>query len=342
MKRILYLLGIAMFLYTGLHAQEPVFKRSGDRKLSNFNALKKPGDVSIVQTSVFFQNMTKRKIYVTERNALGAILGSSAGSKSGGNAASAELVAYLVFSDGEPTDAEYQKITNDFYDYLNKKLTQGGIKAVPWDKFTSSKYYDQVKDEKDDAGTVEEFKKKGNAWKVYTANQGPRIIRYNPINHNYNAMAVRGTVRMANYGKSVKAGTVLALNLVVDFADILLEGDVNWKESTVKYMVSPHLRITSRHNGGNQIFVFPVKSKAFDEVYNAEDIRASQEMPALVAQDPSRVQKSIFLSGISIGMKHDIDPFVVEVSKSEYFEHVKNALEIYADELVKAMVSVKK
>lgn len=351
MKNLLIILASVVFLGAGIYESEIIFKRSGDRKIENFNTLKKMEDVSVIQTSVYFQNITKRGIFVTERNALGNVLGKYAGSKSGGNAASAELVAYLVFSDGEPADSDYQKITDDFYTYLNNKLTANGIKAESWEKFAASKYYDQIKDEKDDDKTVQEFRRKGNAWKIYTANNGPRPIRYNPMNHNYNAPAVRGTLRMANYGKEANVGTLFALNLVVDFADIFLEGDassgtterafstVEWKKSTVKYAIAPHLRVTSRDNGGSQTFVFQTSNKTFDEIYNATDIRSSHEMTAGVEQDPGKV-KSEFLS-VSIGQKHDIDPFVVEVTKEVYFENVKNALEKYADEFVKTLVSVK-
>lgn len=355
MKKMILTLSTVFLFVTGLLAQNIEFKRGGDRKLSGFKAIKKMEDVSVIQTSVYFQNITKRGIYVTERNALGSVLGGYAGSKSDGNAMSAELIAYLVFSDGEPTDKEYQKAADEFYEYLNKKLTEAGIKALSWDKFTASKYYSKQKGDKEDDQNSEEMTKKGNAWKIYTANQGPRSIRYNPVNHNYNVPAVGGTVKLGNYGKEVKVGTLLALNLVVDFADIYLEGDahsgvsnrtfstVKWKTSSVKYSISPQVRITARNNGGNQIFVFPVKSKAFEEIYNADDIRSPKEYAASVEQDPGKIKKRSFLANLpSMAQKHEIDPFVVETTREAYFANVEIALQKYADNLVAAILEAKK
>src|SRR5690554_310694 len=354
MKQLIFTTCVAFLFTITLRAQEPIFKRGGDRKIEGLKLLKKMNDASVIQTSIYFQNVTKRSIYVTEKNALGGVLGGYAGSKSGGNAASADLIAYLVFSDGEPNDTDYQKVTDEFYTYFNTKLLQAGIETVSWENFTSSKYFSKIKDEKDDEKTSQELKKKGNAWKIYIANNGPHPIRYNPVNHNYNVPAVKGTVQMSNYGKEVKTGTLLALNLVLDFADIFLEGDANsgktertfstveWKKSTVKYSVSPQLRVTNRHNGGNQVFVFDTKGKKFEEIYNVSDVYASKTIKASVEQDPSKIKRSKFLSSLpSMAQKHEIDPFVVEVTKAEYFENVKSALEQYADKLVKTIVKVK-
>jgi hypothetical protein len=355
MKKTFLTIMTAIFMATLAIAQSAEFKRGGDRKLDGFNALKKMDDISVIQASVYFQNKTQRGIHVTERNALGGALGGFAGSKSGGNAASATLTAYLVFSDGEPSDAEYQKVADEFYDYLNNQLNKSGIKAVSWDQYAGSKYYSGLKDENENDKESEEMTKKDNAWKIYTAHGGPRPIRYNPMNHRYNVPAVGGTVKMSNYGKEVNTGTLMALNVVVDFADIFLEGEassgtekrtystLDWKKSTIRYNLTPHIRVTSRHNGGNQAFVFPVASKAFDEVYNTNDIRAAQRMNAQVDQDPSKIQKRTFLANLpSTAQKHDIDPFVVETTKAEYFAQVSNALQQYADELVKAFVAAKK
>lgn len=337
----------ALLFSVNVSAQEAIeFKRSGDRKMQGINIIKKMDDVSVIQATVLFQNVTKKGIFVNERGVFG-------GAATHGASMSAELTAYLVFSDGEPTDAEYQKAVDDFYARLNEKLNQANIKALPWEKFSSSKYYNNAKGEKQEDKNTEEMKKKGNAWKIFTANQGPRIIRYNPMNHNYNAPAVGGTVKLANYLKETKVSTAAALNLVINFADIFLEGEahsgrterafstVNWQSSKVKYDLYPNIRITGRHNGGNQIFIFPT-SKAFDEIFNTTDVRATTTLKAETSQNASKIQKRSWLvPQISIGHKHDITPFVVETTKKEYFDNVKNALDRYADELAKALKNAK-
>ncbi|MBN2806745.1 MAG: hypothetical protein JXR22_08805, partial [Prolixibacteraceae bacterium] len=201
MRTVLPFLSLFLFLTAGASAQDPVFARVGDRKIEGYKALKNLDDVSIIQATIMFQNASKRTLYVTERNALGKVLGNYAGSKSGGNAASADLTAYLVFSDGEPSDADYQKASDAFYIYLNEQLLNAGINTTTWYEFAQSKYYAGLKGEKEDDQLAAELSKKGNAWKIYSANEGPRTIRYNPINHNYNVPAVRGTIQLANYGK---------------------------------------------------------------------------------------------------------------------------------------------
>ena len=336
-----------VFSFDG-YAQEAVeFKRGGDRNINGINLMKRMNDISVIQATVLFQNATKRGIFKNERGLFGA-------AKTHGASMSAELTAYLVFSDGEPSDAEYQKVVDDFYVYLNKKLDEKGIKTTPWQTFANSNLYTQLRGEKEDDKTSEEMTSRGNAWKIITAYNGPRAIRYNPMNHNYNAPAVRGTVRLSNYGKDVKVSTVAALNIVVDFADIYLDGDVRsgvanrtfstvtWEKSEVKYDVSPRVKVTGRHTGGNQIFLFPA-NRQFEEVYSINDIRSPQEFNATVSQDEEKIKKRSWLvPQISIGMKHDITPFVVETTKEEYFNHVKKALESYADKLAIAFSNAKK
>ena len=354
MRTLLFLL-ITFIVSGNTYAQESVFKRSGDRKISSFKAVSKMDDASVIQAAVYFQNITKKNIVVNERNAMGGVLGKYAGAKSDGHSASAALTAYLVFSDGEPDDSEYQQAVDEFYTYLNQKLEQNAVKSIPWETFSSSKYFSQLTDDKEAEKEIEELNKKGNAWKIFTANKGPRIIRYNPMNHTYNAPAVKGTVRMANYGKEVKTSTLLALNIIIDFADIYLEGEahsgktnrsyssVKWQNSTIKYDISPNVRITSRDNGGNQIFVFPTKSKSFDEIYSADDVRSALPLNGKLTQDASLIQKRSFFDYLpSKGTKHSIDPFVVEISKADYFNAVNDALKKYADSLAAAIKEVKK
>lgn len=345
-KKILIVTSLLISITVCGQTQPVEFKRSGDRKIQGINIIKKMDNVSLIQTTVLFQNVTKKGIFVNERGVFG-------GAATHGASMSAELTAYLVFSDGEPSDEEYQKVVDGFYTRLNEKLNQSNIKALSWEKFTSSKYYNSAKGEKEEDKNTQDMMKRGNAWKVFTANKGPRIIRYNPMNHNYNAPAVGGTVKLANYLKEVKASTAAALNIVVNFADIYLEGEahsgrterafstVNWQSSKVKYDLYPNIRVTGRHSGGNQIFIFPT-SKAFDEIFNTTDIRATTDLKAETSQDEAKIKKRSWLvPQISIGHKHNITPFVVETTKKEYFDNVKNALDRYADELAKALKNAK-
>lgn len=347
-RNSLILLLVILISLSGYSQEKAEFKRLGDRKIEGINLMKNMNNISVIQATVLFQNVTKRGIFENERGVFGA-------AKTHGASMSAELMAYLVFSDGEPTDAEYQKVVDDFYVYLNKKLDEASIKTIAWNQFASSKLYSDLKGDKEDTKTSEEMTKKGNAWKIFTAYNGPRAIRYNPMNHNYNAPAVRGTVRLSNYGKDVDASTIATLNIVIDFADIYLDGDVKsgaydefnirtvtWKKSEVKYSVNPHIRVAGRHNGGNQIFVFP-KNRKFEEVYSAADVRASQPLTANVTQDEEKIKKRSWLvPQITIGQKHDITPFVVETTKEEYFKHVKLVLEKYAEELATSFKNAKK
>jgi len=339
---------LAFFLcLTGFSQEAVEFRRGGDRNINGINLMKRMNDISVIQATVLFQNATKRGIFKNERGIFGA-------AKTHGASMSAELTAYLIFSDGEPTDAEYQKVVDDFYVYLNKKLDEKGIKTTPWQSFANSTLYTQLGGEKEDEKLTEEMTRRGNAWKIVTANNGPRAIRYNPMNHYYNAPAVRGTVRLSNYGKDVKVSTIAALNIVVDFADIYLDGDVKsgvsertfstvtWQQSEVKYDVSPRVKVTGRHTGGNQVFLFP-SNRQFDEVYSMTDVRAPKEFNATVSQDEEKIKRRSWLAPrISIGQRHDITPFVVETTKEEYFNNVKLALERYADELATALSNARR
>lgn len=325
-----------------LAAQNIEFKRSGDRKVQG--ATKKIQDVSLIQTSVLFQNITKRGIHVNERGLFGA-------AKSLGSSMSAELIAYLLFSDEEPGAEEYQDITNEFNDYLNKKLIEKGLHLIDWAEFENSDYYANLKENKEkDFQEDQDMVKKGNAWRIFTANNGPRVIKYNPASHKYTSFGVPGVQKLKKYAKGVNAKTLMALNVVVDFADIFLEGDahsgrtertystVDWKKSTVKYDLSPHVRVTSRENGGSQIYYFTASSGAYDEFYSVTDIRASQPLEATKSQDSDlSMNKNLlesFLGSLpSVAQKHSINPFVVETTKEAYLNSVREVLMQYADAL---------
>ena len=333
-------------MHNPLYAQEETaFVREGNRKLSGSRMLRGFDKVSVPQISVMFKHTTKRSIYKTERSLLGA-------SRRDGGAVSAELTAYLVFSDEEPTQEEYQQVVNGFYDYLLAKFKEANIQTLPWETFASSNLFEQYGGGDDDDSEMEEFRRGGNAWMIVNAWNGPRIVGYNPVNHRYTAPAVRGVTRMSNYMKDTGAEYLAILHVIVDFADIYLDGDVrtgttqrafsttNWGNYEVKYDLWPNVRITARENGGNNNFIFPT-NRRFEVIHSSQDIRTGQPLKADISQDPEKIKRSSWLPNIYIGQRFDIDPFVVETTKAEYLNQVKQALERYADALVKDLAAVR-
>lgn len=345
------LIFVALFLTEGsLHnplfaQEEPIFVREDNSRLSRARILRGFDKVSVPQVSVMFKHTTKRSIYKTERSLLGA-------SRSGGGAVSADLTAYLVFSDEEPTSEEYQKLVNEFYDYLLKKFNEANIQTFPWETFASSNLYTQFGGGEESDSDMEEFRRGGNAWMIVNAWNGPRVVGYNPVNHRYTAPAVRGTTRMSNYLKDTGAEYLAILHLTVDFADIYLDGDVRtgttqrafsstqWGNYEVKYDLWPNIKITSRENGGNNQFIFPTNRK-FMVFHSNQDVKSGQPLNAQVSQDAEKIKRSSWLPNIYIGQRFDIDPFVVETTKAEYLSQVKLALERYADALVRDLVAVR-
>ena len=88
--------------------------------------------------------------------------------RSGGHIAGARVTAFLEFTDSEPTQADYQGITDHFYRYFQKQLKANGIDTAGWADITASEFYTKSGgDEEKDNDTKEGG---GNKWITCTAN----------------------------------------------------------------------------------------------------------------------------------------------------------------------------
>ncbi len=141
--------------------------------------------------------------------------------------------------------------------------------------------------------------------------------------------------------------------MVVDFADIVLDGDVRTGEShrsagvgmteitrtknfRFNAQAGPNLKIKS--NLGTAMFCN--EKVQVDQMFVAADIPSGTSFATAVSQDPEKkvLKKPIF----TFGKDFKATPIVIETTKAQYKTAAAQALERYADEFVATIKSSRK
>lgn len=331
-------------LTTGVVAQkkEQLFDYQKSGTFSKPTILKNLKQIAIAQNTVFFKTISTADFMKNERNAIG-------GRKSGGATVKAKLSAFLEFSDEDPTVEDYQKLTDDFHAYLNKKLADAGITSVEWNTITQHSFYKEK--DKDEEESPELTTKKENAYYKINALKGNTLINYRPFGNGMNVGFAFGRAkRAADFTEDLKA-PVLYLHTVVDFSDILVDADVksvsayNLDYTTLntfkKYKANGTVVANVKVAGWNTWDGKPMGGRIYltekmkTDVYMFKsDISSNTPYATELIQDPSKMNKKRPLFGISFGKKMDLIPVAIVTTKAKYLAAAKKALEQFADQWV--------
>ncbi|MGZ8545329.1 MAG: hypothetical protein ACXWV0_08535, partial [Flavisolibacter sp.] len=192
--------------------------------------------LALAQTSIYFKTATTREVIESERGAFGK-------RKSDGGSVAGRVTAYLETTDGELTDADFQEVADSFYAYLSAKLKADGIATVDWNDISGNTFYKEQGVELDDIRKdMNEMKKKGQIYSHINANKGNTLWKYSITGGISPGFAFGKAKKAARFSEDVK-GDLSFMHLVVDFADIMLDGDVATGTST-KYGADGITRIT--------------------------------------------------------------------------------------------------
>lgn len=302
--------------------------------------------LAIAQSSIYFKNVTTREVMENER---GGLLG---GRKSLGGSVTGRLTAYLDITDGEMSQQDYQQLADGFYQYLNQKLASGGISTVDWNAIAATQFYKEegmnVEDLRKDEN---EMKKKGQIYTLVNSNAGSSLWRYN-VNGGISPGFSFGKIKKASQFSEDLGAPVVFMHLTVDFADIVLDGDVKTgtsRQETMFYTkvttskkwkmdaeVGANVKVVA-HAGSN--YFWNQKSQA-ELMTIARDIPSNTPFASAVVQDESkeklRAKDNIFAKDFNL------TPMVVSTTKQKYMEAAKKALENYADMFVAKIQGSKK
>jgi hypothetical protein len=318
--------------------------------------LKDMNKLAIPQATIIFKTATTKDYLKNER---GGLLG---GRKSGGGTVTGKITAYLEITDGELTQEDYQLMADQFYGYLTKRLNENGIGTVDWNTITQKDFYQAGDDAEEEDKTRKSEEKKGQIYTMVNANKGKTVTTYDPsrtFNFGFAGMKIK---RAANFSEELGA-PILFLHTVVDFVDLMLEGDVH-TGSGVKYewmnnpvtktdfglyeiktsfknyemnaKAAPNVKVAGwttwdgKSMGGRLMFQND-RSKTDTYMFNA-DIPSFTEFATELTQDPNRKvlnkRENIFAKDIRYV------PVVVATTKAKYMNAVQKALENFADALI--------
>jgi hypothetical protein len=294
--------------------------------------------LALAQVTVDFKTVSTKAVTQVEKKQ--GLFG-----KTPGSAATASVTAYLETSDGEMEAADYQELTNHFYQYFQRRLKESGVDTVGWEKITATDLYKDGEKSNDDN---EEEKAKGNAWGTYSANNGNEMFN--------------GKTGFA-FTKGKKAGRmcddvgapVAFIYVTVDFAE--LNADVSIKSNAYKSTWTPNATNTTSFNSNTSVSAsmrvacFPeaVKfSMLTNEKLHQENIglvgpvKADVDYATEMVKDPSRAEKRSKFFRVSLSKKMESTPIVITTTKEKYKAAAKKGLEGYVEVFIAKAKVMKK
>jgi hypothetical protein len=263
--------------------------------------------------------------------------------RSGGKIAGARVTAFLEFTDSEPTQADYQGITDHFYRYFQKKLKENGIDTVGWSEITASEFYQKSGGEE---GVKEDSEKEGggNKWVSCTANKGK------VVHSGMTGFAGGKGKRSMEFADQF--GTAATFKVNVDFADVMVNLDIKSTDrrdvgggwyypatTSKKYTWGVHAQMMVGDQENKEL-TYIWANKGWPEfLYQWNDIPVAGEYAESVTEDISKAR-----SGLAKGFafRKELDPVLIQTTREKYIVAARNAVERWADAFVARAVQMRK
>ncbi len=254
--------------------------------------------------------------------------------------ATGSVTAYLDVADGM-TDADFQEITDHFYNFFQSALQKNNIDTVSWSKIAGTNFYQdarEIKENSDDAS---------NKQVTYSAHAGN-------IMYNGGMQFAFGKMKKAsNFCDEIEAPAAFVF-VTLDFADIQVDVDVRtytsdsyWStdyhiirsttNKKAKTNVAPLIKVAA--DGGNSLF-WNEKTQS-ENLVVTKDIIAPVSFATEVTEDASKLKKKTAFQQAFGGNILETTPVVIVTTKEKYKAAAKQALENYALAMVAKAKNVK-
>jgi hypothetical protein len=194
------------------------------------------------------------------------------------------------------------------------------------------------------------MKKKGQVYTVVNANKGSSLYKYSITGGMNTGFAFGKVMKATKFAKDLDAPVVF-MHLIVDFADIWLDGDVktsNNRQETMFYTkVTSSKKFKMDAEVGADVKVSAAGTSMFwNEKSQSENLNVTKDISSNLA----------FSSGVSQDANKDVlkkkdnlfakdfnmTPMVVTTTKAQYKAAAQKALENYADTFVAKIKMSKK
>ena len=261
--------------------------------------------------------------------------------RSTGKIAGARVSAYLEFTDGEPTQEDFQGITDHFYHYFQKTLKANGIDTVGWNEMAASDFYQKIGDDDKDDSRKEGG---GNEWVVCSANKG-KIV------HSGAAGFAGGKGKRAmDFAKDF--GTAASFKVNVDFADVLVNLDIKTTErknlydgwyypevTKQKYTWAVHAMMMVGDQDNKQ-WTYVWGTKGWPEfLFQWSDIPVNGNYSTSVTEDVSKARSGL---AKQFAFRKELTPVLVQTTRDKYKAAATQAVEKWVDAFVARAVQMRK
>lgn len=315
---------------------DKTFTISGGGTFSKAKMMSKMDKLALAQTSIYFKTATTREVIEHERGPLGR-------RKTDGGSVAGRLTAWLETTDGELTENDFQEVADHFYTYFSSKLTQAGVQPADWNAIAASAFYKEGSDLEDIRKDLGQMKKKGQIYTVVNANKGTTMWKYNILGGINPGFAFGKGKRAASFSGDLDA-PVMYSHIVVDFADIVLDGDVKTATKNESNMFYTKVTKTKKFKMNAEVGArMKVASNAgmtyfMNDKGGAEAMTITRDipsdMPFASAVEADAEKQKLRAKDNIFAKDFNMTPFVVVTTKDKYKAAAKNALETYADMLV--------
>jgi hypothetical protein len=258
------------------------------------------------------------------------------GEKSTGAMAGAKISAYLQTSDGDLTENDFQEVTNHFYSYFQKQLKSNGIDTIGWNAISATDFYKNIDDEKDKS----KQEASENVWVTHTAHNGKVL-------YGGNIAFAFGKIKKATKFCEQIAAPAGFFNLTVDFADVMVNVDINTagsglyfpKTRTTKFKsaVKADMKVIPSHPGDFSLF-WNEKTQS-ETLILKKDIEAGIAYHENISEDVSKARTGL---AKQFSFRKEMTPVLIETTREKYKAAAKKALEKYADAFIAKAKEVKK
>jgi tetratricopeptide (TPR) repeat protein len=238
-----------------------------------------------------------------------------------------------VYLDGEMTVDDMQRLTDEFYKTLQRKLGALGIQFVDWQAISATEYFKDRSEAKAQSNNVEHDAGNGQAWVSYAANKGPVFYRYSVDQTRMfgNELLTAGKLKkIAKFCEALDA-EFASVDAVVDFTavDLSTSKDVVWEDERKYLKYGANVNVAPLMSVPQSYVLLTDRKSKFDQYGSKLPIGQRDFFAEKPVHDP---EKAALKTRMIFGDRgFTFTPVVVNAKRELYISAARRALELYAD-----------
>lgn len=241
-----------------------------------------------------------------------------------------------VYLDGAMTDQDLQKLTDEFYTILQRKLAALGIEFADWNAIAQTEYFNNREEATMEKNNVQSDGGNGQAWVSFTANQGPVFYRWDLTKGYGEPLAYGKMKKIGKFTESLGADFA-SFDVVVDFTavDLATSKDTVWEDGSKYLKYGANMNVAAMMSVPQSYALFINQKMGFDQYASKLPVGQREIFSSKPYQDESKAAyKTRTIFGDS---KFTFTPVVIDARRELYIAAARRALELYATVFVEKM-----